>query len=129
MVRILAVAVLGLLLSVSTPALGQDADPFMETPRLIDTCRKGFKAGDAAARTVCETYLMGIFDTALTIQLETRRAASDPTFTVLCNPTSRPSLEGVVENMLAQAENEPDSMEIGPAIYVIRTLNVPFSCK
>lgn len=129
MVRTLVVTALGILLSVSKPVLGQEADPFMETPRLVETCAKGFKAGDIAARNVCEAYLMGIFDAALAIQSETRRTTTDPTFVVLCNPTSRPRLEKLVENIVERAETEPSSLEVGPAIFVIRTLNVPFSCK
>lgn len=129
MVRSIVFAAFGILLSVSTPVPGQETGPFMDTQRLLEACTKGLKAGDTAARVFCETYLMGIFDAALAIQSETRRTTSDPTFTVLCNPASRPHLDRLVEDMVERAESEPDSLKIGPAIYVIRTLNVPFSCK
>ncbi len=127
--RTLAATAFGVLLSISPSALGQEAVPFMETSRLVETCARGLKSDDTAARNSCETYLMGVFDAALAIQLETRRATPDSTFTVLCNPTTRPRIETLVENMVEQAENEPDSLKVEPAIYVIRTLNVPFSCK
>lgn len=129
MVRIFVVWAFGVLFSVSTPVLAQQADPFMATPRLVETCKKALKAGDTAARAVCEAYLMGVFDATLAIQSETRRTTADPTFTVLCNPASRPDVGKLLERIVERAETEPDSLKVGPAIYVIRTLNVPFSCK
>ena len=105
------------------------ARPFMDTPRLVATCRAGSRNGDAGARSTCETYLMGIFDAALAIQTETRREHGDSAFMVLCNPETRPSMERLIEDIVQKADIEPGALDVGPAVYVIRTLNPPFSCK
>ena len=127
--RNLVTAVFAMILMASFPAFAQEAGPFMETPRLIDVCSKGYRAGDSAAKAVCDAYLMGVFDSARTIQRETRRETGDSEFMVLCNPGSRPRLADLVGWILEHAEREPDSLEVDPAVFVIRTLNVPSSCK
>lgn len=113
----------------SPPTLSQEAGPFMDTAKLVEICKEGLQTGDAAARHTCETYLTGVFDAAWTIQSQTRREAGNADFTVLCNPDQRPNLEVLIENVVRQAEEEPESLKVGPGVYVIRTLNPPGACK
>ena len=127
--RNLVAALFAMMLMASVPAFGQEAGPFMETPRLIEVCSKGYRADDSAARAVCDSYLMGVFDSARTIQRETRKATGNSEFMVLCNPGFRPRLADLGGWILEHARNEPDSVEVDPAVFVIRTLNVPSSCK
>ena len=123
--RNLVTAAIAMMLMASVPAFGQEAAPFMDTPRLIETCTKS----DPAARAACNAYLMGIFDASQAIQRETRRQTGNSDIMVLCNPGFRPRLADLIDWILEHAKREPDSLKVDPAVFVIRTLNVPSSCK
>ena len=126
---VLAIAAQFLILSVHSA----EKPSLLTTRELLDDCRAWREEGDAHAGVRCRWYVRGVYEAALAIQARTREGGEFPGFTVLCYPEQKLAVDEIVDSLLDYAfrdpHRQPDSFEVEPTVFILRTINIPSACK